>query len=345
LRSLLRTLQGTERLPDLRRIRIGGERIDAADVAAARQQCPDAELLINYSTTETGAIAIHPIPATATFAGLVPVGRPLDGITVRIVDDDGRALPAGAAGEIVVESEHLSSGYWNDPERTARSFTATDAPRVRAYRTGDLGRLRDDGLIEHLGRKDLRVKIRGFRIEIEEIETLLNQDPEVLRAAVAAKPDTDGDLRLVAYIQPVRDANTTVERLRARLSMQLPEHAIPSTFVVLETIPLTESGKIDRQRLPEIPEERPALEAPFVLPRTPLEVTVAEVWREVLGLAVAGVHDAFLAVGGDSLKATLVASRLAARTGREVPLSVMFEASTIAELAARLEGEASGSAV
>src|SRR5262249_14647587 len=154
----------------------------------------------------------------------------------------------------------------------------------------------------------------------------LNQDPEVLRAAVAAKPDGDGDLRLIAYIQPVPGANTTVDRLRARLTMSLPEHAIPSTFLILEAIPLTESGKIARQQLPDLPAERPVLGAACVLPRTPLEATIADVWRDVLGLPVAGVHDAFFAVGGDSLKATLIASRLATRLGYDVPLALLLDA-------------------
>jgi acyl carrier protein len=205
------------------------------------------------------------------------------------------------------------------------------------YRTGDLGRLRPDGRLEHLGRKDLRVKIRGFRVEIEEIETVLNQHPAVIRAAVAAKPGVDGDLRLVAYVQLAAESDAALETLRAQIGLRLPEHMIPSTFVFVDEIPVTDSGKIARQWLPDPPADRPALAAECVMPRTPLEATIASVWREVLGLETVGVHDAFLSIGGDSLKATLVASRLASRLGVELPLMALFETSTISELAAVVE--------
>jgi hypothetical protein len=202
------------------------------------------------------------------------------------------------------------------------------------YRTGDLGRMRPTGLVEHLGRKDLRVKIRGFRIEIEEVETVLRQDPNVLSAAVAARSDADGDLRLVAYVQLAPGSDATVEGLRAQLGMRLPEHMIPSAFVVVDALPLTDSGKVARVLLPDPPPDRSLLSSECVLPRDPLEATIAAVWREVLGLETVGVHDAFLSIGGDSLKATLVVSRLALQLGVALPLWTLFEASTIAELAA-----------
>jgi hypothetical protein len=192
-------------------------------------------------------------------------------------------------------------------------------------------------LLEHLGRKDLRVKIRGYRIEIEEVEKVLSQDPTVLRAAVAARPDAEGDLRLVAYVQGAPESEVTVEALRSLMSLRIPEHMIPSTFVIMDQLPMTDSNKVARYLLPDPPPDRPPLATPSVAPRSELERSIADVWRDVLGLETVGVHDAFLSIGGDSLKATLVASRLTAKIGVELPLWLLFEASTVAELAAAVD--------
>jgi acyl carrier protein len=263
------------------------------------------------------------------------------GIIVRVLDEDGREVEDGVEGELAVESTDIAEGYWRDPERTAREFTSLpERSGRRLYRTGDLGRVRRDGLLEHLGRKDLRVKIRGFRVEIEEVETVLNQHPDVVRSAVAARPGPEGDLRLVAYVQLAVGSDATVETLRAQVGFRLPEYAIPSAFVFVDEIPLTESGKIARQRLPEPPAERPVLAARCVVPRTPLEADIAQIWREVLGLEEVGVHDAFFSIGGDSLKATLVASRLASKVGVELPLLTLLESSTVSELAEAIEKQA-----
>lgn len=339
LRNLMRTLPEQQRFPGLRIVRASGERVLPADVVTAQRVFPEAQVIVSYACTETGPIAMHPTNREETFPdGVMPVGWPLEGMVVQILDEDGREVAPGTEGEIVVQSPALADGYWRDPERTARVF-ATVPGRAGAlrYHTGDLGRLRMDGRLEHLGRKDLRVKIRGFRVEIEEIETVLTQHPDVVRAAVAARHDAEGDLRLVGYVQLAAQSDAIVETLRAQVGLRLPEHMIPSTFVFVDEIPVTDSGKIARQLLPDPPADRPALAARCVLPRTPLEATIAGVWREVLGLETVGVHDAFLSIGGDSLKATLVASRLASRLGVELPLMALFETSTISELAAVVE--------
>jgi amino acid adenylation domain-containing protein len=334
-RSLARTLDRSPGLADLRIVRVGGERVAPDDVAEHRRLFPDARFIVNYSSTETGTIAMYAVePAESFPGGIVPLGRPLAGVTVQILDNDGRPLPIDEEGEIAVQCAHIASGYWRDAERTARSFAQAPGPGGHVvYRTGDLGRMRPTGFVEHLGRKDLRVKIRGFRIEIEEVETVLSQDPNVQSAAVAVKSDADGDLRLVAYVQLAPGSDATVEGLRARLGIRLPEHMIPSAFVVVDALPLTDSGKVARLLLPDPVPDRSLLSSECVLPRDPLEATIAAVWREVLGLETVGVHDSFLSIGGDSLKATLVASRLALQVGVSLPLWALFEASTIAELA------------
>lgn len=319
----------------VRMIRIGGERVRPADVDAQRRLFPAAQLVVSYSATETGPISAHFVGADETFTdGLVPVGRPFDDLDVFIADPEGNEVANGDEGEICVRSAYLFAGYAN--ETPSPAALSADARPVRTYRTGDLGRVRADGLLEHRGRKDLRVKIRGFRIEIEEVEAMLEQNPAVARAAVAAKPDANGELRLVAYIEPVARTALNVETLRADLATRIPEHMLPSTFVWLDAMPVTDSGKVARQQLPEPTSDRPELAASFVAPRTAIEETIARVWQDVLGLDAIGVHDDFLALGGDSLKATQVASRLNAALQIEIPLHIFFEAATVADIAARM---------
>ena len=336
LRSLMRTL-GDRRFPHLRVVRIGGERVLASDIASAHRYFPAARVFVSFATTETGPITIHETDRNTTDA-VVPVGRPLEGMTVRVLDDDGRDVPAGEEGEIAVQSADISEGYWRESALRASAFTAAPGSATeRLYRTGDLGRWRADGQLEHLGRKDLRVKIRGFRIEIEEVETVLGQQVDVVRAAVAAKPGPDGNPRLVGYVQLVPESPITVETLRAQLGLRLAEYMIPSAFVIMDEVPIGATGKIARQQLPDPPADRPMLGTTYVAPRNQLETTIAAVWREILGLETVGIHDAFLSVGGDSLKATQVASRLAAKLGISVPATLLFEHETIAELSAAIE--------
>ena len=340
-RSLAKNLDDGVDYPDLRLIRIGGERVTPYDVELARRHFPNADLVHTYSATETGNIAMYRVPGHARFATdeIVPVGRPRDGVHVRILSDDGRDVPIGEVGEIVVRSPLLSSGYWNDPDRTAQVFgPLADAPSERVCRLGDLGCLRPDGSLEYHGRKDFRVKIRGFRIELEEVESSMVRHPDVARVAVAAKSQTNGvDLVLVAYIQVVDGARLTPEAIRLYLADRLPGHMIPSLFIFLDDLPLTASGKINRKALPDPSSEGPTLSQEFVAPRTSLETSIAEIWKEVLHLDTVGVHDHFLEVGGDSLRATQVVARLRDVVQIEVPLRDLFEAATVAELASAME--------
>ena len=341
-RSLAKNLDDGVDYPDLRLIRIGGERVTPHDVELARRHFPHAELVHTYSATETGNIAMYRVPRDARFATdeIVPVGRPSNGVQVRILSDDGGDVPAGEVGEIAVSSPQLSPGYWNDPEHTAQVFESlADVPGGRACRIGDLGRLRPDGNLEHHGQRDFRVKIRGFRIELEEIESSIVRHPAVARVAVAAKPQSnDVDLALVAYIEVVDGARLTPEAVRLYLADRLPDHMVPALFIFLDDFPLTPSGKVNRNALPDPSAEGPTRSQDFVAPRTPLETSIAAVWREVLDLVMVGVHDHFLEVGGDSLRATPEAARLRDVVHIDVPLRDVFEAATVAELAALIEG-------
>jgi len=338
-RSLARTLEPTRRFPDVRLVRIGGERVTVEDVAAYRRLFPPpTRLLVSYAATEAGPISLHEIGDGETFPdGVVPVGKALAGVTVLICDEHGRRLPDGDQGEVVVRSTFLSPGYWGQPTQTAQAFTASsDASGEREYRTGDLGRIRGDR-IEHLGRIGDRVQIGGLRIELEEIESALYTCPGVLRAAALARPRRDHELQIVAYVQPLDGYRPTVDTLRASLRTCLPEQMIPSQFVFLDEIPLSGSGKVDRQRLPDPGADRPTLSSGWAEPVTPMERIVAEVVRDVLGIERVGREDAFLSLGGDSLRAGQVASRLSKRFGKQISLGDLLNASTVAKIATLVE--------
>ncbi|MCA9542468.1 MAG: non-ribosomal peptide synthetase, partial [Myxococcales bacterium] len=216
-----------------------------------------------------------------------------------------------------------------------------ERPGARLYRTGDLGHRRADGVLLFDGRADQQVKIRGHRIEPGEVEAALSACPGVRRSVVVARPEPDGDPRLVAYLvgdmAPIAD-------LRSHLARSLPEYMIPSTFVWLDAIPLTPGGKVDRAALPAPEVERAVLSTGFVRPRTDVEAAVAEAWAAVLGLDAVGAEDDFFELGGHSLRATQVASRITAALGVAVPLRALFEATTVAAQA-RLVDAAAGVAL
>lgn len=341
LRALARAPATELRCPHLRLIRLGSERVTVEDVRAARRLFAQARLMIAYSSTETANVAMHFISDDETFpGGIVPAGLPNDGVSVTIVDDAGQPLAPGQEGEIVVRSACLPRGYWRDPERTARTYFPVAGSDVeRDCRTGDVGRIRPDGCLEILGRKDRRVKVRGFRIELDEIEGLLAKHPSVARAAVLARPDHRGDPMLVAYLEMSAAFETPIEEVRSFALARLPDHMVPTTFLVVETMPVGDHGKVDRSRLPDPPCERPSMSAEYVAPRTPLERTIGVIWQEVLGHAAIGVYDPFLMVGGDSLRAAQIASRLSSTLGLDVPLWELLEASTVANLAEIIAGK------
>ncbi len=336
--TLIRALgraAGDVRCSGPRVVRVGSERVTVEDVAACRRMFPQARMLIAYSSTETANIAMHLVGEHEAFpSGVVPVGSPNNGVTVSIIDDAGQILPAGQEGEIVVQSAYLPGGYWRDPARTARTYMAVaGADGERQCRTGDVGRIRPDGCLEVLGRRDRRVKIRGFRIELDEIETLLGRHPSVARAAVIARPDHRGDLMLVAYLEMADGLGTPIEDVRGFALARLPDHMVPTSFVVVEKMPVSDVDKVDRSRLPDPPRARLSMSADYVPPRTPLERTITTIWQEVLGHDAIGVHDPFLMIGGDSLRAAQIASRVSSALERDVPLWELLEASTIATLA------------
>nr|QEO73592.1 condensation domain-containing protein [uncultured bacterium] len=331
-------------LESLRLLSVGSEGWRAADCVELLAHLDARTTVVNaYGATETTIDATVHLPAldVAGDEVFVPIGRPLAGTRVYVVDPGLTLVPAGVPGELCVGGDGVARGYWNRPELTAERFVAdpfSGDPAARLYRTGDLVRWRADGVLEFLGRADDQVKIRGFRIELGEVEAGLARHPKVAAAAVRAVRDDAGRDRIVGYVVPAGDPPNTGE-LRAFMSAGLPEYMVPSAFVVMAELPLTPSGKVDRQALP-VPEGVARLDTPYVAPRTPVEFMLAEIWAEVLGAERVGVHDDFFDLGGDSILSIQVISRVRAALRTELSPRVLFDASTVADLAATVHGAA-----
>ncbi|HET9442030.1 MAG TPA: amino acid adenylation domain-containing protein, partial [Acidimicrobiales bacterium] len=284
-----------------------------------------------------------------------PIGRPLPGTVVRVVDDRLEPVPAGATGELLIGGAGLARGYLDRPELTAERFVVDPAlapgdPYHRLYRTGDLVRLLPGGDLDYVGRIDDQVKIRGFRIECGEVEAALARHPGVAAAAVVARHDPPDEKRLVGYVVPAGPAPAPAE-LRHFLGRRLPDHMVPAAFVVLEALPLSPNGKLDRAALPP-PGPPPATPGQAGAgagvaragPRTPGEQAVAAIWARVLGLdpGAVGRDDDFFELGGHSLLAARVVAQIREDLGTETPLRALFESPTVAGLAALVEAEAAG---
>ncbi|HEV2844442.1 MAG TPA: amino acid adenylation domain-containing protein, partial [Thermoanaerobaculia bacterium] len=330
--------EGTEGLcvPSLRYVLLVGDVLTRLDVARLRALAPSVTVVNLYGSTETQrAVGYHVVSERETAEGergrqILPLGRGMEDVQLLVLTRDGGLAGVGELGEIAVRSPHLAAGYMGDEALTREKFTGD------LYRTGDLGRYLPDGEVEFVARADNQVKIRGFRIELGEIEAHLGRQPGVSEAVVIAR-DTPGiGRRLVAYVV----GEVPVESLREALKSRLPAYMVPSAFVKLEALPLTPNGKVDRKALPELEAER-GLEQ-FVSPRTPTEEILAGIWCGVLGLERVGVHQDFFDLGGHSLIATQVVSRVRDVFGVEIPLRLLFESPTVASLAGRIEGARQG---
>ncbi|MEO3788491.1 amino acid adenylation domain-containing protein, partial [Actinocorallia sp. B10E7] len=267
-----------------------------------------------------------------------PIGEPIPGTRLYLLDESLRPVHPGEPGEIFVGGAGVAHGYVNRGGLTAERFVPdpfSGEPGARLYRTGDLGRRREDSGIEFLGRADGQVKIRGFRVECGEIESRLLELPGVREAVVVAREDVPGDKRLVAYVTSEGVSGPRGADLRAGLRELLPEYMVPSAFVVLAEIPTTAHGKVDRRALPAPEAVRP--EGPFVAASSRAERTIVRIWGEVLGLDGIGLDDDFFELGGHSLLAAQALTRLRAETGVELEISSILEGRTARELAARVE--------
>jgi acyl carrier protein len=296
-----------------------------------------------YGITETTVhVTYRPVTlADAEAEGLGSrIGRPIPDLSVHLLDASLNLVPVGVPGEIHVGGEGLSSGYLNRPELTAERFIPdafAGRPGARLYRSGDLARVRPGGDLEYLGRRDHQVKVRGFRIELGEIEAALARHPAVRDAIVLARTD-GGEAQLVAYVVAPSEEALPARDLRQFLMAALPDYMIPSSFMVLDVLPLTAHGKVDRSALPtpEAPRSEPES---FVAPRSAVEERLAAIWSEVLGVERVGVRDDFFLLGGHSLSAARILSRVRDAMGVNLSLAVVFETPTVEGMAAAVPSE------
>jgi len=328
-----------ERCPRLRLVVTSGETLPSELARRFAEAVPGALLLNLYGSSEVAADSTHHAvrPAGAEPAGRVPIGRPIWNTRTYVVDTATEPAPRGAVGELYVAGAGLARGYMGNPAATAERFVPdpfAGAPGERMYRTGDRARWTARGELEYRGRTDQQVKVRGFRIELGEIEATLRTHPAVREAVAAVRSDARDDRRIVAYVTAREGEAISAAELRAHVGARLPEYMVPSAVVTLESLPLTPSGKTDRLALPA-PEW--GAEGAYAAPRTTTEEVLAGIWAEVLGAERVGVEENFFALGGHSLLATQVVSRVRQALGAEVPLRALFEAPTVAALAARVE--------
>src|SRR5215469_1772094 len=326
--------------PSLRLVIVGGEAVGAGSVRRWKASPMRHIRLVNgYGTTETTITAstfeITPRLADMAPLGSVPIGRPLAGRTMHVLDSDRRPVVPGATGELYLGGEGLARGYLNQPALTAERFIPDPFrfdPRARLYRTGDLARYRSDNEIEFLGRVDHQVKIRGFRVELGEIEERLRQHPGVAQAVAMVREDVPGSKQLVAYVVSSREHDPTPKQLEEHLARQLPHYMVPAAVLFLDDLPVTPNGKIDRAALPaRRPADRHTAEA-YVPPRNHAEKVLCDIWAEVLAVDRVSVVDRFVDLGGDSLLGMLVVA-LALEAGLHITAEQLGRAATVAELA------------
>jgi amino acid adenylation domain-containing protein len=337
LQNLAEWASSGEVLPRrLREVVTAGEQLKVTPaIMRLFERLPGCSLENQYGPSESHVVTAFRLPGPAAqWAPLPPIGRPVDNARLFILDPQGNPVPVGVPGELCIGGISLARGYLGLPEATAARFVPdpfTNLPGGRLYRTGDLAVWMPDGNLQFLGRTDHQIKVRGYRVELGEIEVLLSAQPGVHGATVVAREDATEDRRLVAYVVPETPGAVSAEELHRSVATRLPEYMLPSAWVFLETFPLTQTGKVDRRALPAPAGE--GRKAPSTPPRTPLEETLAGIWSEILGTTEIGIHDNFFDLGGHSLRATRVLSRIRDAFGVEVPVRRLFARPTIAGLA------------
>ncbi|MER6968764.1 non-ribosomal peptide synthetase, partial [Streptomyces halstedii] len=325
----------------------GGEAIDrpAVDALVDGPWAPE-RLIHGYGPSEATVFTTsYRVDRNTPRDGQIPIGRPVANTEVFVMDENGVLVPPGVPGELWVGGPGLARGYWNRPELTAERFVKhpfSDDPQARVYRSGDVVRWRADGELEFVGRVDDQVKIRGLRVELGGIESVLGRFPGLAEVAVVVREERQGDKRLVAYVvAETGSEGPDADALRAHVGGLLPEFMVPSAFVVLDRLPLTTNGKLDRRALPA-----PVYEAGVSgrAARTPLEEILCGLFAEILDVPAVGVDDSFFELGGHSLLATRVVSRIRSVLGVELAVRTLFEAPTVAELTGRVAEAEAGSA-
>ncbi|MEH2235106.1 non-ribosomal peptide synthetase [Nostoc sp.] len=324
-------------LKSLRQLLAGGDVLSVPHVQKFLQRIENCQLINGYGPTEnTTFTCCYTITAPLQPGVSIPIGRPIANTQVYILDNNLQAVSIGEVGELYIGGDGLARGYLNRPDLTAEKFISHSFDSnlaTRLYKTGDLARYLPDGNIEFLGRIDNQVKIRGFRIELGEIEREIAQHPDVREIVVVARQDETGEKQLTAYIVPHYNSRYTHNKLRSSLQQQLPNYMMPSAFVMLESLPLTANGKVDRHKLPAPSRERPQLEQAYIAPQTDLEHLLAGILSELLKIDRVGINDNFFDLGGTSISILQIAVRVRQELGIELPAVKLFQYSTIGCLA------------
>ena len=350
--SLLRAMLDADEIEAASRPKLGALRwLVPTGEALAVELCrrwlstyPHVPLLNAYGPTECSDdvthYAIYEAPDEMTSS--IPIGRAIPNMRLYILDHHREPLPIGVGGELYVGGIGVGRGYLGDERRTAEAFVSDpfgSEDGARLYKTGDLARYLPDGNIEFLGRLDFQVKLRGFRIELGEIEAAFTQHPAVRQAVVVVREDTPGDKRLVVYVELQKEQSATAAELKSHVMKQVPAYMVPSAFMLLEKLPLSSNGKVDRRALPAPEQDRSAVEESYVAPRLPAEEQLVQIWEELLEVRPIGIKDDFFALGGDSLLAVRLFDRITQVCGKKLPLSTLFAGATIEHLAKILMGE------
>ncbi|MDN9012931.1 non-ribosomal peptide synthetase, partial [Brevibacillus laterosporus] len=318
-----------EDLSKLRCVTLGGEKLSLQMVQKIKQKNPAIEINNEYGPTENSVVTT--IQRAIEVDQEITIGRPLPNVAVYIVNAEHHLQPIGVVGELCIAGRGLARGYLNRPELTEEKFILNPfVPGDRMYKTGDLARWRPDGTIEYVGRVDEQVKVRGFRIEIGEIESTILQYQGVGEVVVTAQEDQHAQQYLCAYF--VADTEVVLADLRKFVSKALPAYMVPAYFVQLMSLPTTANGKVDKRALP-MPQHVGVVGREYVAPRNMIEEQLAAIWQEVLEVEQIGITDHFFEMGGHSLKAMLLISKVYEYMQEELPLHLVFQQPTIQKMA------------
>ncbi len=336
MRAMLNEGMKKEELESLRQIVMAGEALLPADVGRWKQVYGERVELINlYGTSETTMAKFsYRVREGDEQRPSIPVGKPIDGAKAFLLDSRGKPCPLGMVGEIYIRTPYRSLGYYNQPELTSEAFIQNPFSQDEGdivYRTGDLGRILDDGNYEYLGRRDQQVKVRGVRVELLEIENLLRAEPKVKDIAVVDQEDAAGYKYLCVYV--VLEDGVDAARLRLMLERELPDYMVPSVYIELDEIPRMLNGKVSRGALPKPWQVRKGAKHKYVAPRNTVEEGLSQIWAGLLSMERVGIHDNFFELGGHSLLATQVLSRVREEFGVEIQLRILFELPTLAAFA------------
>jgi amino acid adenylation domain-containing protein len=345
-----------EVLKQLRYLVTGGDAISVPHVHKAFRALGAGVIINVYGPTENSVLSTaYPVIDESWAGGSIPIGKPIGNTLLHVLDAHLRPVRIGQTGELYTGGAGVAIGYWNRPEQTAQHFIPDPGSPVNGalmYRTGDMVRWNGKGDLEFVGRVDDQVKVRGFRVELGEVEAALSDLPSVRDKVVVAQPSASGDKRLVLYVVPSDSSvppsgdamNTTtkdlVDSVEKHLERTLPAHMVPADIVVLSAMPFNSSGKPDKSRLPAPSRSKPQMRAEHVAPRNEMEGVLVNIWCTLLGLDQVSVHDNFFDVGGNSLLGIQMLAHVERQLGKRLPVKSLFQAPTIAKLAASMSGKA-----